>query len=698
MSEKRPSVEENPLMARSGLPPFDRLRAEHVVPGVRATLGEMREKLERLEGDLEPTWKGLMKPLEEMGFPFEFAWNPVQHFMMVRNSDALRVAHDEVLPEVVETSLRIRQSRPIYEGLVKLRESDAWKGLDDAQRRAVEIAIRDARHAGVGLTGEARARFVEIEREISKLSSDFQNHLLDATKAFELIVTDGADTEGWPENLKALAAQSYNQAHGDDTGSTKATPESGPWRITLDIPSYLPFMQHSRRRDQREAVYRAMVTRASSGKLDNNGVLERILELREEKAKLLGFSTYAEVSLEEKMAPDVDAVLTMYEELFEACRPRAEKDLDDLAALARENGQSEPLALWDVYFWAERLREKRYDYSDDELRPYFPLPRVLAGLFGLAERLFEVKIEEADGDAPVWNEDVRYFRVLDADGTPLASFYLDAYSRPAEKQGGAWAGECLSRRWVDGRLVLPVAFVNCNGTPPVGGRPSLMSFDEVKTLFHEFGHALQGILTTVDYADVAGMNGVEWDAVEIASQFMENWCYHKPTLEGFSSHYETGEPLPDELFERIKKARTYRSGSLILRQMRFGRTDMELHHAYAPGSTGGAREVDRGISRKMSVLPILPEDQFLCSFAHIFAGGYAAGYYSYLWSEVLSADAFAAFEEAGLEDPSSVSALGRKFRDTFLALGGGLDPMEVFRRFRGRGPLTEAFLRHNGLA
>jgi len=691
----------NPLLERKGIPAFDRIRPEHVVPGVRATLGEVAALLERLEAELEPSWDGLVKRLEELSFPLEYAWNPVQHFMLVKNSDELRKAHQEVLPEVVETHLRVKQSRPVYEGLVALREGDAWESLDEAQRRVVEIAIRDARHAGVGLTGESRERFVEIERELSKLGSDFQNHLLDATKAFELVVSDPADTKGWPESLRALAAQSYNQAHAEEAknaGRPEATAERGPWRITLDFPSYRPFMEHSRRRDQREAVYRAMITRASGGEFDNNGIIERVLELRREKAELLGLPTYAELSLEEKMAPSVEAVEKMYDELFVACRPKAEQDLEDLATLAREGGQSEPLALWDTLFWAERLRERRFEYTEAELRPYFPMPKVLEGLFRLAERLFDVRILERKGAAPVWNEDVQYFEVLDREGKPVASFYLDAYSRPAEKQGGAWAGECFSRRRrIDGELITPVEFVNCNGTPPVGSKPSLMGFEEVKTLFHEFGHALQGMLTKVDYADVAGTNGIEWDAIEIASQFMENWCYHRPTLKGFSSHYETGEPLPDELFEKIVRAKTYRMGSLILRQMRFGKTDMALHHAYQPGGSGTARDVDRKVSESMSVLPLLPEDQFLCSFAHIFAGGYAAGYYSYLWSEVLSADAFAAFEEAGLEDAAAVRALGRKFRDTFLALGGGADPMEVFRRFRGREPSTAAFLRHNDL-
>ena len=379
------------------------------------------------------------------------------------------------------------------------------------------------------------------------------------------------------------------------------------------------------------------------------------------------------------------------------------QDLEDLRAFARERGAAEAddLALWDVAYWAERLREQRYAYSEEELRPYFPMPRVLEGLFGLAERLFGVRIHAADGEAPVWHEDVRFFRVSDASGAPLAAFYLDAYSRPAEKRGGAWMDECVGRSRAlapEGEAVrLPVAYLVCNQTPPVGDAPSLMSFDEVLTLFHEFGHGLQHMLTQVDYGLVAGIRNIEWDAVEVPSQFMENWCYQRETLRGISRHVETGEALPDALFEKITAARTYRAGSGMLRQLYFAMTDLALHSDYVPGPGRSAFEVQRRVAERTTVLPPLPEDRFLCAFSHIFAGGYAAGYYSYKWAEVLSADAFGAFEEAGLDDARALHETGRRFRETILAQGGSRPPMEVFVDFRGREPRTGALLRHSGL-
>jgi oligopeptidase A len=405
------------------------------------------------------------------------------------------------------------------------------------------------------------------------------------------------------------------------------------------------------------------------------------------------------MSLVRKMARSVDAASRLLTELRIASRPRAERDFADLTEFARAGSGDPALTLrhWDVAFWAERLRESRYDYSEEALRPYFPLPAVLDGLFGLARRLFGAVITPADGEAPVWHPDVRYFRVADESGAPVAAFYLDPYSRPAEKRGGAWVQGCLERkRRADGSLRLPVTYVVCNQSPPVDGEPSLMTFGELETLFHEFGHALQHMLTRVDYPEAAGTNNIEWDAVELPSQFMENWCYHRPTLLSFARHHRTGEPLPVALFERVAAARTYRAGSLFLRQLHFATLDLELHHLFDPDHDDLGALVAR-VAADNTVLPPLPEDRFLCSFSHIFAGGYAAGYYSYKWAEVLSADAFGAFEDAGLEDPAALVATGRRFRETVLALGGSRPPAEVFEAFRGRPPSVEPLLRHNGL-
>jgi oligopeptidase A len=693
MKKRNAEPETNPLLRTEGLPCFDRIRPEHVEPALKHVIRETKKNIRELEKNLQPVWNKLLTPLEDMEIPYEYAWGPVVHLMGVRNSTRLRRAHDTMLGEVVHIGLKIRQSRKIYEGLTKLKESKKWKSLSEAQHRAVGWKLREAFHAGVSLKGSAKKRFIIIERELSQFGTDFANHVLDATKAFEMIITDKKETEGWPESLRALAAQSYHQTKKDK----KATPDRGPWRITLDAPSYIPFMQHSRNRGQREKLYRTFITRASRGKLDNSGLIMKILRLRREEAALLGFSSFAEMSLDLKTAPDVKAVEKMSRELAEAARPFMLRDFEELKKTASDMGHKEPLAHWDIPFYAERLREMRFDYTDEQLRPYFPLPRVLRGLFSLSQKLFGIKIEEADGKAPVWHADVRFFHVLDEKGEHIASFYLDPYSRPHEKRGGAWADQCLSRRQVNKKLRLPVVTLCCNGTPPVGNKPSLMSFDEVRTLFHEFGHGLQGMLTTVDHPDVAGMSGIEWDAVELASQFMENWCYHKPTLLGLTEHIETGEPLPDELFEKISASRNFRSGSFMMRQLDFGITDMELHHTYDPDSKESPHELHFRIAEDMSALPLLPEDLFLCGFTHIFGGGYAAGYYSYKWAEVLSADAFSAFEETGLDNEKALARLGRRYRDTILALGGSREPMKVFKDFRGREPRTDALLRHSGL-
>jgi oligopeptidase A len=567
------------------------------------------------------------------------------------------------------------------------------------QQRIIDLLIRDAELSGVGLQGQKRERFNEIQQELARLSTVFSNHVLDATKAFALTLDRPEEVEGLPASLLQLAAQAARQA-----GAATATPEYGPWRITLDYPSFGPFLEHSRRRDLREQLYRAFITRASSGAEDNSPLLSSILRLRQEQAQLLGYNSFAELSLASKMAPDVATVERFLEELRQASFTAARQDLEDLRNCARAAGapEAEDLCHWDLAFWAERLREQRYDFNDEELRPYFPLPRVLDGLFALVQRLFGVQIRPAPGETAVWHEDVRFFRVYDDQERPIAAFYLDPYSRPAEKRGGAWMDECVGRSRIlaaPGQTVrLPAAYLICNQTPPVDGKPAMMSFSEVKTLFHEFGHGLHHMLTTVDYGLAAGIHNVEWDAIELPSQFMENWCYHRDTLMGMSAHVETGEPLPEALYRKLCAARTYRSGSLMLRQLYFACLDMALHHHFDPQGAETPFDVQQRVAALTTALPPLAEDRFLCSFGHIFAGGYAAGYYSYKWAEVLSADAFAAFEEAGLDNAVALTDTGRRYRNSILALGGSRPPMEVFRAFRGREPSTAALLRHSGLA
>jgi oligopeptidase A len=681
----------NPLLIGEGLPPFAQIQTEQVIPAITQLLQELETGISQLEANLVPTWDGLVVPLEQLEERLSWSWGIVGHLMSVKNSPELRQAYETMQPDVVKFINRFSQSQPIYQGWKALKAT-SWDQLDHSQQRIVAAALLEAELSGVGLEGEAKDRYNAIQLELAELSTRFSNNVLDATKAFSLTLTQPEDIAGLPPSAVALAAQAARAA-GDET----ATPEAGPWRITLDMPSYMPFMQHSQRRDLREKLYRVFISRASSGEWNNAPLIERILELRQEQSKLLGYQSYAEVSLAAKMAPSVESVEKLLEELRQASYDAAQHDLETLQVYAESNGETDKLQPWDLSFWAERQREAKFDFNAEELRPYFPLEQVLSGLFDLSRRIFGVTITPADGEAPLWHPDVRYFQVADESGAVIAHFYLDPYSRPAEKRGGAWMNDCVGRAKVGSSVRLPVAYLICNQTPPVDDKPSLMTFSEVETLFHEFGHGLQHMLTRVDYSKASGIRNVEWDAVELPSQFMENWCYHRPTLLSLGKHYQTGEPLPETYYQKLLAARTYMSGSMMLRQIHFSWVDLELHHRYQPGQET-PEQVRRRIAQTTTVMPPLPEDAFLCAFGHIFAGGYAAGYYSYKWAEVLSADAFAAFEEAGLEDPQKIAQVGHRFRDTVLALGGSQHPMQVFASFRGREPNTVALLRHNGLA
>ena len=680
----------NPLLIGEGLPPFSDIETAQVVPAITQILLELETELTNLEANVTPTWNGLVEPLTAIEEKLDWSWGIVGHLMSVQNSADLRKAYETMQPKVVEFGNKLSQSKPIYQAFKALHNSENWDSLDSAQKRIVEAAIKDAELSGVGLEGENKEQFNAMQLELAQLSTQFSNHVLDATKAFKLKLTTPEEVDGLPESLLSLAAQAA-RGQGEET----ATTEQGPWVITLDYPSYIPFMKYSTRSDLREKLYKAFISRASSGEFDNNPSITRILELRQQKANLLGFATYAELSLAKKMAPNVNAVEALLEELRIASYDAAVKELEELKAFAKQDD----LKHWDTTFWSEKQREAKFAFNEEELRPYFPLPQVLEGLFGIAQRLFDVTITPADGEAPIWHEDVRYFRIANSAGEAIAYFYLDPYSRPAEKRGGAWMNVCINRAKVTttDEVRLPVAYLVCNQTPPVDGKPSLMTFREVETLFHEFGHGLQHMLTQVDYTGAAGIYNIEWDAVELPSQFMENWCYHRPTLMGMAKHYETGEALPEEYYQKLLAAKNYMSGSAMLRQLHFSLLDLELHHRYQPGGNETPYQVRDRLAETTTVMAPLPEDAFLCCFGHIFAGGYAAGYYSYKWAEVLSADAFAAFEEAGVDKEEALVSTGKRFRDTVLALGGSLHPMEVFKEFRGREPKTEPLLRHSGL-
>ncbi|GCA80449.1 M3 family metallopeptidase [Microcystis aeruginosa] len=678
----------NPLLAGQGLPAFDQIQPGLIVPGMTQLLQELARELTDLEAQIAPTWEKLVEPLTRIEERLSWSWGIIGHLMGVKNSPELRQAYETVQPQVVEFISRLSQSKPIYEAFLSLRQGESWGQLDEAQQRIVEASLRDAQLAGVGLVGEKKDRFNAIQLELAEITTKFSNNILDATKAFQLKLTTPEDIAGLPPSLLSLAAQTARTQ-----GETNASSETGPWVITLDFPSYFPFMKYSDNRELREKLYKAYVSRADLGELDNNPLIDRILQLRQEQAHLLGYSTYAEVSLARKMANSVDEIEKLLDNLRQVSYEAAKQDLEALKTFAG----TDDLKHWDIAYWSEKQRQAKFNFSAEELRPYFPLPRVLEGIFSLAKRIFAVEIIAADGQSPIWHPDVRYFQINDEKGEKIAYFYLDAYSRPAEKRGGAWMDVCIGRAKTGTEVRLPVAYLICNQTPPVDGNPSLMTFEEVTTLFHEFGHGLQHMLTTVDYSGAAGINNVEWDAVELPSQFMENWCYDRPTLMSMAKHYQTGETLPEHYYQKLLLAKNYMSGSAMLRQLHLSLVDLELHHRYQPNGGETPKQVRQRLAATTTIIPPLPEDAFLCSFGHIFAGGYAAGYYSYKWAEVLSADAFAAFEEVGLDNEEAVKAIGRRFRDTVLAMGGSSHPMNVFKAFRGREPSTEPLLRHSGL-
>ncbi|CAM8964493.1 unnamed protein product [Rhodiola kirilowii] len=689
--------ENNPLLADFDFPPYDVIEPRHVVPAMRSLLTDLERELAELERVVEPVWSKLVVQLERITDRLRVVWGIVNHLSAVKDSPELRAAIEEIQPEKVKFQLRMGQSKPIYLAFKTMKESPDWHSLSDAQKRIIQGKLREADLNGVSLDNIERENFNNIQQELEKLSLKFVENMLDAIKKYEKLIVNKSDIEGFPATALAMAAQK-----AVSKGHKEATAENGPWVLTLDGPSYRSVMQHVRNRSLREELYRAYITRASSGDLNNTPLIEQILKLRIEKAKLLGFKNYAEVSMETKMAT-IDKAEELINRLCSNCWDSAVKDMEEIKLLARaQSAMDGELCPWDINFWSERLRELKYDLSEEELRQYFSLPRVIKGLFSLAEKLFDIHIEAADhSQAPVWNKDVLFYCIKDKLSNPKAYFYFDPYSRPSEKQGGAWVDVVVTRSRALSRngstIRLPVSHIVCNQTPPVGEHPSLMTFREVEALFHEFGHALQHLLTQQDESLISGTQGIEWDAVELASQFMEYWCYQRDCLTSIAKHYQTGEDLPEEYLFKLLSAKTFRAGSEMLRQLRFASIDLELHTNYIPGGSESIYDFDQRVGKKTHVIPLLPEDRFLCCFSHIFHDQYEAGYYSYQWAEVLAADAFSAFEEVGLDNEKAVKEMGCKFRDTVLALGGGQHPLEVFIKFRGREPSPEPLLRYMGL-
>ena len=675
----------NPLLSMDGLPPFSQIKPEHVKPAIEQAIADCKARIAEVLKQTEPqTWDSLVAPLEEVDDRLGRIWSPVSHLNSVVNSNELREAHDGCLPLLSEYQTFVGQHEGLYQAFQQLAASDEYPRLSEPQRQQIENTLRDFRLSGIGLPKEQQQRYGEIVARLSELASNFSNQVMDATLGWQRHVTDEAELAGLPESAKAAAQQ------------LAASRELDGWLFTLDIPSYLPVIMYSDNRALREEIYTAFATRASdqgpnAGKWDNSPLMDEIVALRHELAQLLGFATYADYSLATKMADKPAQVLGFLNDLATRSRPQAQQDLAELRQFALEQFGVSELAAWDLSYYAEKLKQHRYAISDEVLRPYFPAPRVLAGLFETVRRLFGLRIQQRLA-VETWHPDVNFYDIFDSQGELRGSFYLDLYARP-HKRGGAWMDDCIGRRFrQDGSLQRPVAYLTCNFNGPVGDKPALFTHDEVVTLFHEFGHGLHHMLTRIDVAGVAGIHGVPWDAVELPSQFMENWCWEPEALAFLSGHHETGEPLPQAELDRLLAAKNFQSAMQMLRQLEFSLFDFRLHHEFDPAQGARVQAVLDDV-RKLSVFPAPAFNRFQHSFSHIFAGGYAAGYYSYKWAEVLSADAFSRFEEEGIFNPNT----GADFLHQILEMGGSRSPMELFRAFRGREPTIDALLRHCGI-
>lgn len=673
---------ENPLLDFSGLPRFADFRPEHVAPAVDRLLAENRALIARLAAaEGPPTWEDFVEPLDDANERIARAWGIVAHLNAVMNSPQLRAAYNANLPKVTQYYSELDQHEGLYTRFRALAASPGFARLTPPQRRIVENELRDFRLGGVELPAPKKARFLAIRERLAQLSSRFSDNVLDATDAFRHTVSDPAAVSGIPEDVLA-AAREVARAEG-----------RAGWTFTLHAPSYLPVMQHADDRRLREQLYRAYVTRASEfGKpeWDNTPLIAEIVELRREQAQLLGFANYAEYSLAPKMAESPRQVLDFLGELAARARPFAEREAAELAEFARAELGLERLEAWDLAYASEKLRRAHYSFSEEEVKQYFPEHKVLAGLFRLVEALYGLRI--APAEAAVWHPDVRFYAIHDRTGELVGHFYADLYARPA-KRGGAWMDEAIARRRRQGRVQKPVAYLNCNFPAPVGGKPSLLTHEEVITLFHEFGHGLHHLLTRVDHLGASGINGVEWDAIELPSQLMENFCWEWEVLAGMTAHVATGAALPRALFEKMRAAKNFQSGLQTLRQIEFALFDLRLHSDYDPRSGKSVLKLLDEVRAQVAVIVPPPYNRFPHSFSHIFAGGYAAGYYSYKWAEVLSADAYSLFEERGVLD----RATGERFREEVLAVGGSRPALESFVAFRGRPPSLEALLRHSGM-
>ena len=669
---------ENPLLGQEPLPQFLKIRPEHVEPAVRELLSENRARIEELATVPQPTFASVVEPLEELQHRISRTWSPVSHLNAVLNSDALRAGYNACLPLLSAYQTDLAQSEPLFRAYRTVAEQEG-AALAPAQRQLLQHRVRDFRLAGVGLSPERKESFKTAMLELTQLQAKFEENVLDATNHWNWHVRDDGELTGLNEMLI-------------DQARRRAAERGLPgWVLSLDQPTYVAVVTDAESEVLRRAFYEAWTTRASdqgpnAGRWDNSHTMEEILRRRHAAARLLEFRNYAEYALATRMATSVEEVLRFLHELAGAARAAAQAEFAELEAFAGRK-----LAAWDVGFYAERLQRQRFSVSQEELRPYFPLPRVLAGLFEVAERLFGVSIRERPG-APVWHPDARLFDIENNRGEAVGSFYLDAYARP-NKRSGAWMDECVGRKRLASGEALPVAYLVCNFLPPGGEHPALLTHDDVLTLFHEFGHGLHHLLTRVDYPSIAGINGVAWDAVELPSQFLENYAWHPEVLQRISGHYQSGEPLPAEQQQRLMATRSFHAGLQMMRQLEFALFDFRIHTEYSPEHGGRILEILREVRQEVAVVPVPEWNRFPNSFGHIFAGGYAAGYYSYKWAEVLAADAFAAFEESGVFDRSTA----QRFLDSILSRGGSRDALDAFIDFRGRRPDVRALLKQHGI-
>ncbi len=675
----------NPLLEYQSLPDFKSIKTEHILPAIKTIIAESRKATEDLLKSISVfTWTNFVEPMEKIDERMSRAWSPVSHMHSVVDSDDLRLAYDACLPLLSEYSTEMGQNKELFKAFESIKETE-WSSLDTVQQKIITDNLRDFKLAGVALEGEEKKRYGEIRKRLSEISSNYEKNILDASMAWIKTFNHVSFLKGLPESAVAQAEQ-----------SAKVRDLEG-YTITLEFPSYLAVVTYAEDRKLREEIYTAFSTRASdqgpnAGEFDNGEIMDELLALKHELAQLLDFENYAELSLATKMAENSQQVFNFLNDLASRSKTQAENEFIELKQFAKEVDGISDVQPWDVSYYAEKLREQKYSFNEEELRPYFPEEQVIKGMFEITSKLYNVSFEERK-DVTFWHKDVRYFDVRDSNGNIQAGFYLDLYARQ-HKRGGAWMDDCRNRmKLSDGTKEIAVAYLTCNFNSPVGNAPALFTHDEVVTLFHEFGHGLHHMLTEIDYPQVSGISGVPWDAVELPSQFNENFCYHSETLNMISGHYQTGKPLPKKMIDKILAAKNFQTAMMMMRQIEFSLFDFHLHHDFDKENGSSIQQTLDNIRQQVSVL--IPPDfnRFQNGFSHIFSGGYSAGYYSYKWAEVLSSDAFSRFENEGILNTET----GRDFLQQVLAKGGSEEPMELFKAFRGREPSIEPLLKHSGI-